>query len=259
MADKLAPKSQSRLVGLLKTLASLGCLIALWQWAALSLGPFVLPTPAAVGGAMLAMLSGPWWTEAAFTFVQALKGLGIALLVGAGSGMLAYRFRALYSLLRPWMTVLLGTPAVIWVVIGFFWFGTLAQYVTLLTVVMSVTPVLFGAAVMMMQAVPQPLVEMSRVYRFSAWRRFRYVYLPPMMQAFLPTLSVAAGMSVKVTVMAELLASNHGLGALMAVSRETLDMADFMAYVILSVVMILFLEFGVLNTLRRWLLPRTAL
>lgn len=244
------------LYSVLTTLGSLFALCAFWQISAENLGIYVLPEPLEVMQRVIEITKEDFFGNISITLVNSIKGTLIAIFFGVGLGWLSALIPAIYTVLRPWNVFLLGTPPIIWVVMAFFWFGTNSAGITIFTVLMSVAPMLFSAGVMSMNTRPMMLHEMARIYELSLFKRIRYVYLPHIVTTLMPAISVAVGMGIKVTVMAELLASNHGIGAFIGYSRETLDTASLVAYVVIAVLIILFLEYAVLNTIRRLVLPR---
>lgn len=240
---------------LLMALSSLCVLLAVWQVASVSLGDFVLPEPLAVGKYALFIVQHHS-DNIVVSLRSGLTGTTIAIFVGVFLGGLSGFFPVVCALLRPWNTVLLGTPPIIWVVLAFFWFGTQVETVVTFTVVISVAPMLFSAGMMSMETRPQSLHEMAAVYRLSLYKRLRYLYLPHLMITLMPALIVAVSMGIKVTVMAELLVSSRGIGGAISGARETLETTELVAYVLVAILMIITLEYGVLNPLRRLVLPR---
>ena len=115
----------------------------------------------------------------------------------------------------------------------------------------TVLPLVFAAAQMSIVSIPAPLAEMLETYRVPWPRRLRALYLPHVLRQLLPALIVAVGSGLKITVMAELLGSNNGMGSAIASARAMLDTVDVMAYVILIVAIIMAIEYGALEPLRR--------
>ena len=152
------------------------------------------------------------------------------------------------------MTLLLGMPPIIWVVLALFWFGMNDSGIVF-TVIMAALPLSFVSAMRAMQSVPVPLTEMAASYRLPWLRRITALYLPALAQYLLPSLIVAAGISVKITIMAELLAASSGLGSRLADARAMLDAQTILALVLISVAIIMIIEYLILEPLRRLITP----
>lgn len=235
-------------------LAGLGLFFALWHWAALHLDPLILPSPERTLTRAAALLTTLWASDIAVSLYRASIGFAIASILGIAAGLIAGHFKTLAVLLRPLMTILLGMPPVIWVVLAIFWFGMTNSGI-IFTVILTALPLTFATAMRAMINLPVPLTEMAQTYRLPWLRRIHALYLPALAQYLLPALIVAAGMSVKITIMAELLAGNAGLGAQLADARAMLDADTILALVLISVALIMIIEYLILEPLRRLILP----
>ena len=69
------------------------------------------------------------------------------------------------------------------------------------------------------------------------------------------SLSVAVGMGVKIVIMGELLGANDGMGAKIANARVMLDTTEVMAYVVLTIAIIMLFEYLVIEPLKITLMP----
>jgi NitT/TauT family transport system permease protein len=80
---------------------------------------------------------------------------------------------------------------------------------------------------------------------------FMDVYLPHIFSYIFPAWITALGMSWKIVVMAELLATSDGVGAALAVSRSHLDTAATMAWIVAVVGLLLLVEYLLLEPIKR--------
>jgi NitT/TauT family transport system permease protein len=91
---------------------------------------------------------------------------------------------------------------------------------------------------------------------------FLDVYLPHVVSYLFPAWIAALGMSWKVVVMAELLSTQDGVGAALAVSRSQLDTAATMAWISAVVGLLLAVEYLLLEPIKReverWREPHAA-
>jgi NitT/TauT family transport system permease protein len=81
--------------------------------------------------------------------------------------------------------------------------------------------------------------------------RLTDVYLPHVVSYLFPAWITALGISWKVVVMAELLASSDGVGAALAVSRSHLDTATTLAWITAVVGLLLAVEYLLLEPIKR--------
>lgn len=256
------PVRQGRLIALidylnggLAAMASLCVLIALWQIAADSLGALVLPAPLAVFARAEEIVRSVVGQQTIWaTLRSGFMGILLALTLGIGGGFIAGNVRTIAVFLRPWIMVILGTPPIIWVVLALFWFAQGAA-VTVFTVAVAITPMVFAAAMSSVITRPQALLDMAQVYQMPLIVRLQHIWLPHLAHTLLPAVSVAAGSGLKLTVMAELLGGTTGIGLQIADARAMLDTLDVLAYVVIIVSLIMLIEYGILEPIKRLVLP----
>ena len=237
--------------GIFPALTSLFAVVALWQFGHNRLGAMLIPAPDVVFVRVCAiLLEGSERFHVLLTLKRAALGIGFALALGISAGLVAGNSRTLVLLFRPINTTLLGTPPIIWIVLAIFWFG-MGSTSVVFTVIITTLPLIFAAVQMSVATIPTPLSEMLRSYRVPLLRRLKAFYLPHILRQLLPALIVAVGTGLKITVMAELLGSDNGIGSAIASARAMLDTVDVMAYVVLIVAIIMGIEYGLLEPLRR--------
>jgi len=124
--------------------ASLFLMVALWEELAAVYGPLVLPAPLDAAHTLLgwARRGGELWPTLEITGRRAFLGLGLA--VGAGSllGVVAGVSMTASMMARPWVTVLLETPPIAWLVLAMLWFGT-GDGTPVFTVFIACFPIVF--------------------------------------------------------------------------------------------------------------------
>lgn len=237
--------------GIFPALASLFAAVALWQYGHASLGAMLIPAPDVVFARAVNILANASERQnVILTLYRASIGISLALSLGISAGLIAGSSRTLSLLTRPIITVLLGTPPIIWVVLAIFWYN-MGNTSVIFTVTITTLPLVFAAAQMSVMTLPTPLSEMLSSYRVPLARRLKAFYLPHILRQLLPALIVAVGTGLKITVMAELLGSNDGIGSAIGSARAMLDTVDVMAYVVLIVTIIMSIEYGLLEPLRR--------
>ncbi|MCS6786217.1 MAG: ABC transporter permease subunit [Thiobacillaceae bacterium] len=232
-------------------LASLCMFFALWAWAAQRYGPLVLPSPQAAFHTLAGLVaSGAAAPELAVTARRALVGLALA--VGAGSvlGLAAGLSMTAAVAARPLVTVLMGVPPIAWLVLALLWFGA-TDATPVFTVFIACFPIVFVGALQGTRTLDERLRALSRAYRLPWWQTLADVYAPHVASYLFPAWIAALGMAWKVVVMAELLASEDGVGAALAVARAHLDTAAGLAWIAAAVGLLLALEYLVLEPIKR--------
>lgn len=234
--------------------AALGILavLALWEAGHRVYGDFVLPSPLATLAALGRLtLDGDLGPAILTTTRDALSGFLVATLIGSLLGGLAGRSTPLRAMLQPIATMLIGVPAIAWVVLSLLWFGGSGLAATF-SVAVAVGPVVFAAATQGTRTVDGGLRVMARSFRVPLHVLLADVYLPHVLSYLLPALGAALAMSWKVAVMAELLSGAGGIGDGLAAARAEVDTARTMAWVVVVVALLLIVERLIIEPVRRY-------
>jgi len=233
----------------------IGLFLALWWAGSAWYGPFILPSPGEAGEALWRLVrEGAAGRAAWVTSVRALGGFALAAALGSSVGILAGLHPALARTLQPVVSMLLGIPPIAWIVLAMLWFGT-TGLTPVFTVVVTALPICFAVAVEGAHTRDRGLEDMARSFRTPRLTLLWDVHLPHILSYLFPGWVTALGLSWKVAVMAELLASTDGIGASLALARVNLDTAEALAWVILLLVLLLAVELLVLDPLKRRLTP----
>ncbi len=232
-------------------LASLLLLFAVWEGVSALYGPLVMPDPRSTFATLLGLLdSGEAWPELAITARRALIGYLFAVLVGGALGLLAGLSMTASMMSRPLVTVLMGMPPIAWLVLAMLWFGA-GDGTPVLTVFVASFPIVFVGALQGTRTLDNQLQTMAQAFRLPWAMRFFDVYLPHIISYLFPAAITALGTSWKVVVMAELLATQDGVGAALAVTRSHLDTPATMAWIVAVVGLLLAVEYLVLEPVKR--------
>jgi len=233
-------------------LASLLMMLALWEALAAVYGPLVLPTPLQTAATLLQWMTagGALWPTLLITARRAFTGLALAMLAGSALGVAAGVSMTASMLARPWVTVLLGTPPIAWLVLAMLWFGS-GDGTPVFTVFIACFPIVFVGGLQGARTLESHWRSLAHAYRLPWHMRVLDVYLPHVISYLFPAWIVALGSSWKVVVMAELLASDSGVGAQLATSRAQLDMPATLAWIAAVVLILLAIEYGLLEPIKR--------
>ena len=230
----------------------LATVIVFWEIGHRVYGDFVLPSPLATLFALGRLgAGGDLWPAVVTTARDALSGFLAATLAGSLLGGLAGRVLPVRAALQPIATILIGVPAIAWVVLSLLWFGGSGLAATF-SVAVAAGPVVFAAATQGTRTVDGGLRTMARAFRVPLGARIVDVYLPHVLSYLLPALGTALAMSWKVAVMAELLSGAGGIGDGLAAARAEVDTAKTMAWVVVVVVLLLIVERLVIEPVRRY-------
>jgi NitT/TauT family transport system permease protein len=233
------------------SVASLCLLLAAWEGVSVVYGSLILPDPTSAFIKLHSLFaSGAAWPELATTARRAMLGLALAILAGSVLGLLAGLSLTASMMARPLVTVLLGMPPIAWLVLAMLWFGA-SDGTPVFTVFVACFPVIFIGALQGTRTLDHHLRDMARVFRLPVGMTLLDVYLPHVLSYVFPAWITALGTSWKVVVMAELLSSQNGIGAALAVSRSHLDMEATLAWISAVVLTLLAVEYLLLEPIKR--------
>ncbi|SDJ01807.1 ABC transporter permease [Aliiruegeria lutimaris] len=235
-----------RLYGALGILLLLG----LWELGHRAYGALVLPGLDDTARALLRLArEGEIGPALAATALHAgagwLAGAVIGTLAGTASGLRD----GLRRMLHPVAIILLGVPAIAWVVLALLWFG--GDRAVIFTVAIATGPIVFAAAVQGARSLDGGLARMARAFQAPPSAMVFDVYGPHMLGHLFPALATGFAMSWKVAVMAELLSGAGGIGDGIAGARARVDTAETMAWVVVIVTALILLDHMLLRHLRR--------
>lgn len=232
-------------------IASLLLFMAVWEWGNQIYGDLVLPTPLAAFSTLGQLFaSGEAGAELLITGWRAFAGFLLSVLVGSVLGIFAGLSMTASMMSRPIVTVLVGMPPIAWIVLALLWFGA-TDMAPIFTVFITCFPIVFVGAMQGARTLDNQLKDMASVFQLPKWMAFTDVYLPHIFSYIFPAWITALGMSWKIVVMAELLATSDGVGAALAVSRSHLDTAATMAWIVAIVGLLLLVEYLLLEPIKR--------
>jgi NitT/TauT family transport system permease protein len=247
----IPPATTHRLRDTLGTIAALLLLLGLWEMGHRAYGTLILPSPRETFAALWQFTSdGRMLPAVAETGRSALLGFAAAVVIGGGLGALAGLSPLLLALLRPIATLMLGVPAIAWVVLSLLWFGG-SGFAVVFTVWVTGAPICFAGAVEGVRTLDSELRRMAVSFRVPRLMMMTDVYVPHMLSYLFPAFATALALSWKVAVMAELLSGAGGIGDALATARVNVDTVAAMAWILAVVVVLLALEHFVLEPLRR--------
>jgi len=231
--------------------ASIFLFITFWDVGNQVYGNLVLPSPLETFQTLAIMLQDDaLLAEINTTLYRASVGFGISLLFGSLLGLLAGFFVTASIMSRPIVTILVGMPPIAWIVLAMIWFG-MGDETVIFTVIVASFPIIFVGALQGTRTLDGDLKEMAKSFKLPWHMKFLDVYFPHIFSYVFPAWVSALGMSWKIVVMAELLATSDGIGASLAVARSQLDTPAALALVVIMIGSLMFIEYIILEPIKR--------
>ena len=246
-------KISNYLIEGLSGLGIIALIFGIWQVGSNLMGSFILPAPMDVLARSYELFVSSD-SQISTTLWRVAVATTLAFIAGSTIGMLAGSFKTLAKLCRPLMDILLGIAPIIWIVLALFWFG-LGDVSVVFSVFIAIFPLSFASAMLSIITLDSRLKEVCFVYRLGVLKRLKAFILPHILPHLLNSLSIVFAMGVKIMIMAELLGSSNGVGAMIANARAYLDTTQVLAYVVIMVGVILLFNFLIITPLRIIFLP----
>ncbi|RXJ55263.1 ABC transporter permease [Candidatus Marinarcus aquaticus] len=233
------------------SIASICLFFALWDFGNQLYGNLVLPNPKETIATLLSViLNDEMLTTIGITIKRAFIGFFISLIFGSFLGLLAGLFATASMMSRPIVTILVGMPPIAWIVLAMIWFG-MSDMTVIFTVIVASFPIVFVGALQGTRTLEGDLKEMADSFNLSFKMKMFDLYFPHIFSYVFPAWISALGMSWKIVVMAELLSSNEGIGASLAIARSQLDTPMALSLVLIMVGSLLLIEYLILEPIKR--------
>lgn len=236
--------------GVLYTILGAALIVAVWWGFTAAQGNRLLfPTPADTLDTLATCLKEAWfWRAFAGSVLRALLSFFVALFAAGLCAFLGKVWHPVKYILAPVAGTVRSLPTMSVILILGLWVG--GDYTPVVVAGLVVFPVLYSGLLAAMEAIPRELEETGRLYAGRTYRFFKAT-LPLLMPSFSLTMSGALGLTLKLTVAAEVLAQTmKSLGLLMQQSSIVFDMGRLMA--LTAVVIITSLAFeGIVWVVRR--------
>lgn len=226
----------------LPTALFLVAVILAWWSLSKRLGQYLLPSPERVLQSVFDLgASGELWEHVAATLYRVTIGFSLAVLVALLAGFLVAQVPFARMVVKD-VTVILNSMSVfVWIVLALIWFG-LSDTAPIFTTFMVTLPVMLSNVVAGIESIDRKLLEVARVYKFSALDRFRTVAVPSMAPYLVAGMKVALALALRISVIAEIFGVSSGIGYMMNFSRDTLRTDMVFAWALVLIVVMVLVE-----------------
>ena len=222
-------------------LGLLAALLAAWEVAGRAANPLLAVPPSAVIPALrdlLLLRSYPALSASLLLTVREI-GAAYALAVGAGlgCGFMLGMHRVLGRAWGPMIAALYAVPAVVWYPSLMLFFGLDAASKIAFGFLLGFFPITLAVLAGIRQVNPQ-LVVVARAYGAGAVAVFVRVMLPSMLFTLVGGLRTGLALCVIGVIVGEILGSKAGMGALINHAYGLLRMGDYVALVLVTLVLV---------------------
>ena len=223
--------------------------VVLGTWEAVArarlIDPLFISDPVSVTRALIENLRSPSiWQDVWATASAATGGLILGALAGIPAGIAFHAFPAVRKGLNPFVVMFNSLPRPALAPIFILWFG-LGAYAKLAVSVSLVFFVMLLNTFAGLTKVDPDIDQLARSLGMSRWQRFRYVDLMSALPTIVAGLRLSAVYSVLGVVVAEIVASYHGLGQRLTVDTNSMSIASAFSILFIMTVVAMILDYGV--------------
>ena len=213
-------------------------ILLIWQIAAMAVGNDILiPYPAETLLKTVQLLTaGKFYQAVLATLLRVLKGFFLSMLSALLITILCDRYPVIGDFLSPVLVIARTIPNISYIVIALIWLG--AEGAVSAVSFMILFPVFCNAFASSLASEDITLKEVQLLYPETLTAHVRYKVLPNLYPEMLRTGKTAAGLGLKVGIMAEILGQvRSGIGRSMNYARINLDTAGIVAWTIVIIVL----------------------
>ncbi|HLN87426.1 MAG TPA: ABC transporter permease [Candidatus Limnocylindrales bacterium] len=209
--------------------------LAIWEILARSLleNELLIPPPTSVMHAFWRLTaSGELYKHFEATLIEFAYGFTAACIVGVLLGYLMGMYKWFDDIMDPWIATLYSIPVIALVPLIIIWFGI--GIISKIIVVFKITlvAIILNTAAGVKNLDPVWL-ELAKSLRLSSWETTYKIRFPGALPYIITGMRLGVGRALLAVVVAELMASNAGLGYLLRDSSETWDSPKLFVTVIL--------------------------
>lgn len=221
---------------------AIAAVVILWQAASYFLPPFLFPSVGDIGRAIREMLADTTTSYTVrLTIARIILFVLLSFISGTGLGIVACLNGRTERTVTPLIQLSQGIPGVCWIIFAALWFRNMELRIAFV-IVISTLPSFFFMAREGFRAIPRELWDMVQSWRPTRSQFFTKLIVPSLLPQLLNALRLNLGTGTRVTIMAELLAGNSGIGNYLRSAQEQFRMDVAIAWTAILVVFVLLLD-----------------
>ncbi len=217
--------------------------LVVWQLVSIWVGNNILMVgpPETLEALLIKMITADFWKTVGCSLLRIAAGFFTGAFVGLIIAALSARFPIIEDIFSPVLTLMKAIPVASFVVLFLIWWrsNVLATAITFFIVL----PQIYVSTLEGLRNTDGKLLEMANVFHISGWNRFFYIYRPALKPFLDSSIRIAAGMSWKSGVAAEVIGTpDFSIGESLYMSKIYLDTAGVLAWTVVIILASLLFE-----------------
>ena len=229
-----AVRTFRRFEGLLISLSGFVGIGLLWEWAVRTekLKEIFISSPSNILAAFVHEFEqGVIWGHLRVSAIEFFVGFIAGIVVGALIGLAAGWSQRAHDYIYPWMITGYVTPTIVFIPIFILWIG-IGIGLKIVFVFLGTVFVMALNALAGVHSVDHAFHNVARAFGADRWMVLKSIVIPGMLPFVLTGIRQASGRALIMVVVAELIASNQGIGFVLAVSATLINTRRVMMVVV---------------------------
>jgi ABC-type nitrate/sulfonate/bicarbonate transport system permease component len=230
--------------------------LAIWELLARLLleNELLIPPPSSVARTFWKLtVTGQLNKHLAATLIEFAYGFTIASIVGVALGYFMGMYKRFDEIMDPWIATLYSIPIIAVVPLIIIWFGIGMTSKVIVVFKITVVAIILNTAAGIKNLDPVWL-ELAKSLRLNGWQTTYKIRVPGALPYIITGMRLGVGRALLGVIVAELMASNAGLGYLLRDSSETWDSPKLFVTVFLLAAMGL-VSFNLIKRFERRVAP----
>lgn len=194
-----------------------------------------------------------FWQALIVTAQRIFSGVLLGGLAGFIFGLLAGLHKKIEILLEPIRWVVMSVSPVIVVGIAMLIFGMGTQMVIVFSSIL-LSPIVYVNTIKGIQMVDDKIIEMANVYKFSLIRKIVHIYIPAIIGPLSAAMTVVITSGVRITVLAEVLGTNAGIGYEFTLAKAEMNTPIVFAWLVVTLGFVAIVEYLVFKPIENYFL-----
>jgi NitT/TauT family transport system permease protein len=199
---------------------------------------------------------GRLWEGISLSMARLAQGYALSVLIGVPLGIVMGRMRAARRVLRPLVVGLQALPSICWLPLALLWFGLTETSIIFVVVMGSVLAISISVEDGILNVDPL-LMRVASTYGIRGPRFYGGVLLPAALPGIVTGLKLGWSFAWRALMAGELLYVSGGLGQLLTMGRELMEIPQVMAVMIAIILVGTFIDRVLFQTVelrvrRRW-------
>jgi len=217
--------------------------LALWQILAMVLdSEIILASPVAVIKKLSQLaITLPFWKSIYFSVIRITIGFLSAVFIGTLLSILSFKSKTIRLFLEPFMKAISSIPVASFIILVLLWVSS--SNLNVIISFLIVLPIIYTNVLEGIFETDYNLVEMATVFRFTKWKKIRYIYFSQVLPYFSSAFKISLGLAWKSGIAAEVIAIPMGsIGESLYQSKVYLETANLFAWTLSIVLVSMILE-----------------